>query len=362
MSFKIVNKKDAILKETEKLIEVLYKKNTARYILGINDLTDELLIYFEKKGLSIAGIIDDFTYEVIYKRYPIVKMVDIPDKNSFIISCVVDAKVIEACDNLKNAGFRNFITYFHLSLFDSTLKKIHYCEENISDIKNNIQKYYWLYSILEDYESKQTLENIIDFRYNFSIESLRNFKYNLKDQYFDDFVEFDNSEIFVDCGGFEGETTLEFIEKCSSYERVYFFEPIREYFEKAKYNLRFYNNIIFFNKGTYCADQNMKFMKNKSSSCVSNFGEEIVEVVKLDNVINQKITYMKMDVEGAEYDSLIGAEKLIRTYKPKLAICVYHNQKDFWRIPELILNYNTNYKVFLRHYTHGLLETVMYFI
>jgi len=362
MSFKIINKKDSILKKTKKLTEVLYKKNTSRYILGINDLTDELLVYFEKNQLDIEGIIDDFTRDKIYKGYQIVKMLDIPNKNSFIISCVVDGKVVQICDKLVNSGFKNFITYFHLRLFDPTLKQIHHCENNIYDIQNNMQKYYWLYSILQDYKSKETLENIIDFRYNFNIDSLRNFKYDLSHQYFEDFVKLDSYEVFVDCGGWLGDTTLKFIEKCPFYERVYFFEPIKEYFEKARKNLSFYDNIFFFNKGTYSMDQNLKFTKNNSSSCISNFGEETVEVVKLDNVINHKISYIKMDVEGAEYNSLIGAERLIETYKPKLAICVYHNQEDFWRVPELILHYNPDYKVFLRHYTQGLLETVMYFV
>lgn len=45
-----------------------------------------------------------------------------------------------------------------------------------------------------------------------------------------------------------------------------------------------------------------------------------------------------------------------------MAICVYHDQRDFWRIPERVLSYVGDYDVHLRHYTEGVLETVMYFI
>ncbi len=70
----------------------------------------------------------------------------------------------------------------------------------------------------------------------------------------------------------------------------------------------------------------------------------------MDDVIKDEITYIKMDVEGEEYNSLIGAKNIIEKYKPKLAIYVYHRQDDFWRIPELVLSYNDTYKVYLRDY------------
>ena len=69
-----------------------------------------------------------------------------------------------------------------------------------------------------------------------------------------------------------------------------------------------------------------------------------------------------MDIEGAEENAIRGGEKLIKKYKPKLAICVYHQQRDFLKIPELILSYNSDYKIYLRHYTQGVFETVMYFV
>lgn len=69
-----------------------------------------------------------------------------------------------------------------------------------------------------------------------------------------------------------------------------------------------------------------------------------------------------MDIEGFEYEALRGAQRLIGKYQPKLAISVYHNAEDIWKIPKLILEINTNYKIFLRHYTKGICETIMFFV
>ncbi len=69
-----------------------------------------------------------------------------------------------------------------------------------------------------------------------------------------------------------------------------------------------------------------------------------------------------MDIEGAEYDALRGAEQTISEHHPRLAISVYHRVDDLRRIPELVLSYRSDYDLFLRHYTEGVTETVMFFI
>lgn len=43
---------------------------------------------------------------------------------------------------------------------------------------------------------------------------------------------------------------------------------------------------------------------------------------------NQKIDFIKMDIEGAEIKALYGAKQLIRSRRPKMAVCTYHNAED----------------------------------
>lgn len=60
--------------------------------------------------------------------------------------------------------------------------------------------------------------------------------------------------------------------------------------------------------------------------------------------------FIKMDIEGAEYQALVGARHTIEIYKPTLMISVYHRKDDFIRIPLLIKSLNPNYKIYFRHY------------
>ncbi len=76
-------------------------------------------------------------------------------------------------------------------------------------------------------------------------------------------------------------------------------------------------------------------------------GESKVFVTSIDNVVgDDKVTFIKMDVEGAELDSLKGAAKTIKMNAPKLAICIYHKTEDLWAIPKYILGLNGNHRYF----------------
>lgn len=67
-----------------------------------------------------------------------------------------------------------------------------------------------------------------------------------------------------------------------------------------------------------------------------------------------------MDIEGFELDALMGAKGLIETYKPKLAICVYHKCEDLVSIVEYLAQLVPEYQFYMRHYTYSQHETVLY--
>lgn len=86
-----------------------------------------------------------------------------------------------------------------------------------------------------------------------------------------------------------------------------------------------------------------------------------IPVTTVDNELkSEKVTFIKMDIEGAELESLKGCKRTILNNKPKLAICVYHKPEDIWEIPSIILEYFSEYKLYLRHYSFAGSETVLY--
>ena len=87
-----------------------------------------------------------------------------------------------------------------------------------------------------------------------------------------------------------------------------------------------------------------------------------VQVTAMDEVIKDRVSFIKMDIEGAELRALRGAKYLIQKYKPKLAISIYHKPEDIIDIPNYIVDLVPEYKFYIRQYSYGYCETVLYAI
>lgn len=89
-----------------------------------------------------------------------------------------------------------------------------------------------------------------------------------------------------------------------------------------------------------------------------------VETLTIDDLLRnnglERIDFIKMDIEGAELEALKGAETVIRRFRPKLAISIYHRLPDFWEIPQWIEGLGLGYRFHLRHFTIHAEETVLF--
>ena len=85
------------------------------------------------------------------------------------------------------------------------------------------------------------------------------------------------------------------------------------------------------------------------------------KVDALDHLLgDKKVTFIKMDIEGAEQPALAGARGIIRTQRPRLAICTYHNLEDMLGIPLVIHELCPGYRIYLRHHTNTRYGTICY--
>ncbi len=81
----------------------------------------------------------------------------------------------------------------------------------------------------------------------------------------------------------------------------------------------------------------------------------------IDNVCwEDKVTFIKLDIEGSELEALRGAEKIIRRDKPRLAISIYHKPQDYFEIPLYIRGLVPEYKLYIRHHKFNKNDTVLY--
>jgi FkbM family methyltransferase len=195
---------------------------------------------------------------------------------------------------------------------------------------------------------------------------------NNQGQYFDYFEAREN-EVFVDCGCFDGATCYNFAGWCGAkgFDHIYSFEADPKNYAESKEVLAPLGKCDLFPYGIADVNKKVYFAADAfETSCIisreeaekRNFeGVEEIEAVALDDILEGKrITFIKMDIEGAEYEALLGARKLIMENRPRMAISVYHKFEDFVLLADLVLSMHPDYRIAFRHYGFDDLETVMY--
>lgn len=255
------------------------------------------------------------------------------------------------------------ICFFPELLIDNIEAEIF--RENKDKIEN-------VYNMLEDNLSKFVYASLFKVYIDGNVGILSRTKGGI--QYFpikgnaDEIGEFNltDEEIFIDCGAYDGDTIKVFKDITNGkYKSIWAFEPsevsfkkLSDYMEKEP-DIRVY----LLKKGAYSNNSKMYFNSDRGSSSGLNVtGDDCVEVCQIDSVVKEPVTFIKMDIEGAERNALRGAKEVISKYKPKLAICIYHQIEDFWEIPLLIKKLNPNYKIYIRNYEDRIDETVCYAI
>jgi FkbM family methyltransferase len=184
----------------------------------------------------------------------------------------------------------------------------------------------------------------------------------------DDLIRLSPDEVLVDCGAYDGDTVRAFIAQCGGRFRsihaleadAISFARLQSYISTlapaARGRIELLRCAVASERGI------VRFEETGGvNSKASADGSSTVDAVPLQELFETaRVTYIKMDIEGAEFDALTGARKLIERDRPVLAICVYHRQDDLWRIPLLIRQMAPEYKMHLRMYECEGWQTVLY--
>jgi FkbM family methyltransferase len=173
----------------------------------------------------------------------------------------------------------------------------------------------------------------------------------------------------VDGGAFDGDTLVNLTNAGIPIESVAAFEPDETNFSKLATFVRSnkaLKDVALWPCGAFSATKQLRFTAGKGeASMLSSEGDVVVQCVSLDEAIpNFAPTLIKMDIEGAEHDALLGARQTIARYKPGLAISLYHRPGHLWEIPMLLARLcgTGGYKFYLRLHAFSGFDLVLYAI
>lgn len=266
----------------------------------------------------------------------------------------IKTKYLQINDYNKNA-IEKFLAQFNY------WGKLNYAEGEFEELKlraevlkNHVDDFDNLFDKLGDYRSKKVLYGILNYWYNSDFNALGSAREENYSQYFDlDLIKPVAEEVYVDVGAYTGDTILNYINTYGIYKKIYAYEITESSIKIMQNTLKDFANIYIRKLALKDINGDMHVTTNSistSANTVTDEGEEKVKCVTLDDDLKEKITLIKMDIEGSEEKALIGATNHIKNDTPKLLISVYHNHDDLWKLPKLINTINDNYTFYLRYF------------
>ncbi|WP_313024865.1 FkbM family methyltransferase [Pseudomonas lopnurensis] len=174
-------------------------------------------------------------------------------------------------------------------------------------------------------------------------------------------------DVIIDAGGFIGDTAALFCVKTRGDCFVHSFEVLNENLKLFEFNVELngisknvkINRLALTNRSGGVIG--VKPATLQGATCVSDNSalEEQVETITLDDYVIRnnldKVSLIKMDIEGSEIPALKGAINTIRHFRPRLALCVYHKWDDIITIPRFLAETGVDYDFCFKwvHLTQG---------
>lgn len=328
-------------------------------LYGMGNGADKIIKVLEQNGISFEGVFasDGFQREKLFHGKKIESYADLKKRfgEMIVLLCFGSARP-EVIENVKRISLEQELYAPEVPVIGGGLFDLEYYQ-------SRKEEFDLIYSHLADQKSKETFLNVIKYKISGKLDYLFNCEVT-EDEPYSSFLAPRENECFLDLGAYNGDTALEFARKNPDYEKIIAVEPDKKTFKKLVRNTENIKNITnlnlcvsdFTGVGHFC-------MNAGRNSVIGATGEE-AEFSTVDDIVKtQKITFIKMDVEGEEEKAIAGSRETILTRKPRMLISAYHRTEDLISLPKAVLSIRDDYKIYMRHFVSlPAWDTVYYFV
>lgn len=318
-------------------------------LYGMGDGADKVLNAFEHFGITASAVMasDDFVRGQSFHGFKVKKLSEVEaEYGDFNIALCFASQLTDVINTIKSVAEKHTTLVPSVPVFGDNLFDDNFITENKDDIEK-------AYNLLADKLSKKVYENVLKFYYTGELSLLDEITTD-KDEAFNNILRLGDSEVYVDLGAYNGDTIDEFLHYCGgNYRKIIAFEPNSKNFAKLQSHCENLKNIDLWQLGAYNRNTVLTF-NNKAgrNSAIAENGTE-TRVACVDSILcGMAAGYVKADVEGADFETLLGMKNTLQNFKPKLNFAAYHRFEDIFRLPILINQLNPEYKIYLRHHPY----------
>lgn len=278
------------------------------------------------------------------------------------------ATILGACQaqfEQKATVKQNFIFYQEAANLFGAPHLANLAGEFESFISDHLEDLFKIYSTLHPF-SRQRFLDVLRFRVSNDPTHLRASRQPVAEMWLD-IPEMFKSRVylsFLDVGAFDGDTLRVFNERFGC-ERGIAVEANPSLFDLiGKVGKLYSRGIEIMPKAAWSGVSRLRFEEVRAGMIqVVESSDGELEAAPIDSYVLESIDILKMDIEGAEANALIGCRALLNTYRPDLAIAAYHRPGDFVHLFDQLVDEgygNRDFTWNFGHYSDCLDDSIFY--
>lgn len=315
-------------------------------VYGMGNGAEKIIFVLKEYGVTVADIFasDEFVRGHSFLGYKVMKYSEVCEKyDDFNIVLAFATRLPDMLQKIEKMNDEHAVFAPDVPVAGDGIFTRKYFEDNR-------EKFEFVYDRLTDEESKRVYENVINYKISGKVKHLYNCTTYDKNDIYRDILKLNENETIVDMGAYDGDTIREFTGFTGGkYNKIFALEPDAKNFKKLEKNAGGMQGVHLYNMGAWEKKDTLIFAKKAGRNSKLSAEGVPVSVTDIDSFIDEKVTMLKMDIEGAELKALKGCENTIKKYSPKLYVCAYHRNEDLFALPMKILEFNESYKIYFRH-------------
>lgn len=326
-------------------------------------LVDDLLA----RGEIIDFIIDQHKNGQNYRGIAIISLSDLMPQNTQGITCLIALHnhYINLHDIYRSLSLFNFDQIESLlgatTMFSDIQPENGYWLDPSFDFKQHDAEIQKFIGVLADEKSKVLAKQIIEYRQTGLIPRCPN--PSLEDEYAPvDLPRYRFPLRLIDCGAYTGVAIKKLLAAGYAIEALAAFEPDPSNFAQLVTLALPTTQTTFLPLGTWSSHTQLRFSGQGSmGSNINPAGESMIQCVCVDDVLPSfRPNIIKLDVEGAELETINGLRKTIHQHRPNLCISIYHKPTHLFELALLIRHWDLGYTFHLRVHEQSTFGTVLY--
>lgn len=318
-------------------------------LYGMGDGAEKILRVCKERGIEVSGVFasDEFVRGQNFCGFPVRTLAQTEAAlGDFVILLAFGSFLPEVMERILRISERHTLFAPDVPLFGGGL----WDEEYLAAHEHEIDR---AYGLLADEMSRTAFSDVINYRLSGKLSYLSHCETEREEMY--RLLQIGAEEDYVDLGAYDGDTIRELLFFTGGrFHSITAVEPDpknRKKLLRKMPEMETDPRFSLVEAGVWQQDGEMLFDNAAGrNSALSETGKILTPVLSLDSIVRDRnCTFIKMDVEGAEREALLGGKQVLAVKHPKLLFSAYHRTEDIFYLPLLLFELQPRYRIYFRH-------------